>query len=558
MLAALRIKNLALADTTQVEFEGGLNVITGETGAGKSILMGALELLLGGRADKSMIRTGESAAQAEAQFQLAEPGRINAVLEQFGLAPGEDGTLVIRRVLKAGGATQNFVNDSPVTVPVLKQLGDALVDFHGPHDHQSLFRPEAQLDLLDEYGQLQGARQAYGTAYAGRAELLRRKAELAVMDGAAVAEQMDLLAFRVKEIGDAQVTVEEEEKIQAEHHALGHAQRIRELAAEMLAHLGEGESAAFDALVRGRKSAVELARLFPASEEWARNLESMARQAQELITDVQRRVEGLDDDPTRLAWLDQRLAQYQSLKKKYGPTVPEVLALLEQSRARLQALAGRGDQLAALDREILAVEAELDTQARDLRRRRKLAAAKLTKAVARELETLGLARGAFGLEFAETPLRPSGGDAIEMMFAPNEGEPPRPLRQIASSGEISRIMLATKCALAGHDHIPVLVFDEIDTNVGGETAGAVGRKVAELARRHQVICITHFPQVAVCGQAHFVVEKTVHNHRTVSRVARLADAARVEELARMLGGRDLTRVTLEHAREMLANAGRRR
>ncbi len=551
MLTSLRVKNLALVEQVRVEFHPGLNVITGETGAGKSILLGALSLLLGDRADKTLIRTGEDACGAEASFQLADPSAVDAVLEKYGLSPCENGELIIRRIIRASGSTQNLINDSSVTLQVLGEVGELLVDMHGPHDHQSLLNPEFQVDLLDAFGHLWTERSAYEEVFRTVQGLEQRRAELAGTGEDDVAAQMDLLTYRVKEIEEAELVEGEEERIAQEHQMVGNAQRILELGGGILNSLSEGEGSAFDSLAATQKSLEDLARLVPEAESWRQEAAELSARLQELGSSMHRVLDRIEGDPARLEWLDQRLATYQKLKRKHAPTVAEILEILQRSKARLHDLQTRGEQLAAVDADLARERGVLQGRGEALRKKRTAAAVKLAAAVTRELRMLGFPNGSFSVALSDAEPKLSGMDQVEFGFAPNVGEAMRNLRAIASSGEISRVMLATKVVLASHDRIPVMIFDEIDANVGGEMGNAVGRKLAEVARTHQVLCITHLPQVAVFGSTHLAVSKSVQNGRTITDVQPLTEKTRVEEIARMLGGRDLTSVTLKHAREML-------
>ena len=554
MISVLRIKNLALADNATVELGAGLNVITGETGAGKSMLIGALGLLLGNRADKGMIRTGEEACGAEAVFSLKDTDALNEVLAECGAELCVDGELVIRRIVRAEGAGQNWVNGSPVALQVLKRIGDLLVDIHGPHDHQSLLIPESQLDIVDSYGHLWKEREAYESHYERLRDADRRLQELNG-DERELAAELDRLSFQVKEIRDAEIREDEEEELLQEHTLLGNAQRIQELGGEIAGALTDCEPSAFDQLAAARQTMSHLEPIMPGASDWVNELDSIIRQTQELSLSMNRALSDIEHNTERLAWLDERLALYQRLKRKYGPSVAEILEMHRAACERLELLESREEQIARLEKEREEIMKRLRSAAATLTKSRKTAAAGMSKVIEKELKALGLKHGAFSVCFEPVEPRPSGMDQLEFEFAPNAGEQKQPLRLIASSGEMSRVMLAIKTVLAAHDRIPVLVFDEIDSNVGGETAKAVGSKLAEVATNHQVLCITHFPQVAVFGSHHLAVEKTERDGRTYSTVRTLEPEDRVEEIARMLGGRDLTSMTLDHAREMLATAG---
>jgi DNA repair protein RecN (Recombination protein N) len=369
--------------------------------------------------------------------------------------------------------------------------------------------------------------------------------------GESVEEQMDLLKYRIKEIEEAAPIEGEEEKVQQEHLLVGNAQRILELSGGVLNALSEGESSAFDALAGAQKNLEELTRLVPDAKTWQDEAREAATRIRELCAAIHRLADRVESDPARLDWLDRRLATYQRLRKKYAPTVSEIIEILNQSKERLHTLQTRGEQLVGLSAEIENAKQVLSGYGTALRKKRQAVATKLAAAVTCELRALGFSHGSFSVDRRDAEPRLSGLDDIEFGFAPNVGEPMRPLRAIASSGEISRVMLATKVVLAAHDRIPVMVFDEIDANVGGETGNAVGRKLSEVAKRRQVICITHLPQVAVFGTNHLAVTKSVRAGRTTTEVQLLAEKDRVEEVARMLGGRDLTSVTLKHAREMI-------
>jgi DNA repair protein RecN (Recombination protein N) len=552
MLSRLNIRNLALVDRVSIPFQSGLNVITGETGAGKSLLIGALRLLLGERADKSMIRTGETSCTIDAAFELSRPDDVNRLLDEYSLPPCEGGLLIIRRTLTEN-SSKNSVNDSPVTLPVLKALGNLLVDMHGPYDHQSLLKTGAQLDILDDFGQLGGERAAYREKYNAFQTLEKRLQQLATLDESGLDEQIDLLAWRIKEVEEAKLSEEDEEEVLREHEQIANAQNILELAGAAAGALNGDEASAFDALSSARRACTQLEHYLPEAAAWSEELEGAARTAQEIASAVESAVEDIDGGPERLQILDERVALYRNLKRKYNASVPELLEKLADWKTRLKDLQSRDAQRAALEADCSAARAETKKAGAVLHKKRQQIAGRLETAITAELRDLGFEHGLFEVQLIDSEPAPSGIDEIEFGFAPNAGESMRPLRAIASSGEISRVMLAVKAVLARHDRIPLLVFDEIDANVGGEIANAVGDKLAQVGRTHQLIAITHLPQVAVCGAAHFAVAKQVRDGRTFTEIALLSDTERTEEIARMLGGKDLTNVTLRHAEELLQN-----
>lgn len=551
MLQTLRVRNLALVEDITVEFRPGLNVITGETGAGKSVIIGALGLLLGERADKTLIRTGADQCLAEAVFQLNDSEAIDAILDEVGLPPCEDGQLLVRRTLLANGTGKNFINDSTTTLQVLKRVGEHLVDMHGPYDHQSLLNTDFQLDILDAFGHLWDAREAYEKLYSDLRGLQLQRKELEGANEQEVAQQIELLAFQVKEIKELAPVEGEDEALAREQVQVANAQRILELAGGIQSALIDGDNSAFNGMAFAQKNLAELAGLIEAAGSWKEEARSITVQIQDLAETVEHTVRNIEGDPARLQWLEDRMALYHRMKRKYGATVREILDHCEKAQLRLRDLESRGERLQELDKSVSSAREKVSQAGAKLGKARRAAAAKLAKTITGELRDLGFQHGAFEVDLQIAEPGPSGMDSIEFAFAPNAGEAARPLRAIASSGEISRVMLAVKAVLADHDSIPVLVFDEIDANVGGAMGTAIGTKLDTVGRHHQVLCITHLPQVAVFGKTHFAVAKEVVNGRTRTLISCLEKEDRVEEVARMLGGRDLTSVTLKHAREML-------
>ncbi|MEI6809373.1 MAG: DNA repair protein RecN [bacterium] len=552
MLCILQIRNLALVEDLKVEFQPGLNIITGETGAGKSLLIGALSLLLGERADKSVIRTGQSQGSAECVLALQAADSVNALLAESGIDPCQDGQLILRRVVSASGGG-SFVNGCPATLQTLKKVGNLLVDMHGPHDHQSLLNPDFQMEILDSFGGHSELRAEYHAAFV---ELCALQSSLKSLDcdEKTVAEQIDLLSFQVKEISEAAPVEGEEEEIKARHILVTNAQRILETAQNMCQILTDGDSSVIDALASVQKELDGLRSALPESEQWSEEVRSASVQLQELSKTISSRAHDIDSDPRQIEQVEARIAAYQKLRRKYGTTIPDILAKLEQAKNRLHDLQTRGERIAELEGNISKTLSSVRRLGKKLGKERRATAGNLALAITRELQDLGFAKGAFHVELSEIEPGATGTDVMEFGFAPNLGEAMRPLRMIASSGEISRVMLAIKAVLAKHDRIPVLVFDEIDTNVGGEMGFAIGDKLSGIAGSHQVICITHLPQVAVHGVSHFAVAKRVRGERTYTEIELLKDEARTDEVARMLGGRSPSKLTRDHAREMLAIA----
>jgi DNA repair protein RecN (Recombination protein N) len=497
--------------------------------------VGALKLVLGERADKGLIRSGTDRCLVEGVFSLGDPGAVDAVLEEGGLDPCEGAELIVRRVISPKGNRQ-FVNDSPVTLGLLKRLGDLLVDLHGPHDHQSLLSTERQLAMLDAYAGAEAALARYREAWrawrekTGEFENLRRAEE-------ATGQEIELLRHQVEEIDAAGLRPGDEEEIEERWRRAANATRLVEAAGAASAALGGGEGGAMERLAEARRAVRELERLDPSVCDWTAGLETAFVELQELETALAGYVEALDLDPAEFAALEERVGLIEGLKRKYGPSLADVLEHRETAAARLDAIENRGERLAVLEAEVEACRERLDDAGAALGRLRRRAAPRLAREIASQLRDLGFARSTFEVKLERLPEPGARGlEGVEFRFGPNPGEPVLPLRQVASSGEISRVMLAVKSALAEQDDTPLMVFDEIDANVGGEVAAAVGRKMAAVGRRHQVVAITHFPQVAASASGHFVVEKEVRGGRTCSRLFPVEGERRVEELVRMLGG----------------------
>ena len=555
MLTTLRIKNLALVPDLTLELAKGYNAITGETGAGKSVIIGALKLVLGERADRSLIRSGAESCAVEAVFTTDRLEGINAFLEERGLERCEDGQLLLRRIFTASGTNRQFINGSPASLAVLGELGEKLVDMHGPHDHQSLLHPGKQREILDAYGELENLLKNFAEKGERRTKLMREKSEL-IIDERTYAQQLDLLRFQVKEISSAKLTAGEEAQLDAEYSRASNAARLIELAQAALAGLVEDEAAILNQAGSIGRSLSELSRLDSGAQAISDLHAQMVENIRELQRELSRYVDAIEIDPARLHELEQRVDIVQSLKRKYGATVEEVIRFGNEALQKLQALESRDEELDRINIEIAQTEGELWKIGAELSAARRKVGPKLSKAAAKQLADLGFKQSSVEVsittaarEKAFTGTLSSGGfDSVEFLFAPNPGEPARPLKAIASSGELARVMLALKTVLAAQDSIPVLIFDEVDANVGGETAAAVGEKMRQIGTQRQVLCITHLAQVAAGAPTHYVVSKEIAEGRTVSTIRELDAKSRVVELTRMLGGGEAAR---KHAEAML-------
>ena len=560
MLATLRIRNLALVADLTLEFPPGLVVVTGETGAGKSVILGALHLLLGERAERALIRAGADTCSVEAVFDAGRLGEgFRACLAEHGLEACEDGQLVLRRSFTAAGTNRQFVNGTPTTLAVLGDVGDWLVDMHGPHEHQSLLQPARQRAILDAFGGLGPQVEAFGQL-AGRRRTLQAEKAALVVDERTYTQQLELLRFQVQEIATARLRPGEDAGLEQDHRRAANAVRLLQLGQAALGLLDGEESSITNQTAAVGRMLAELQRLDPVTATLGALQAQAVGALHELQGDLSRYLERIETDPGQLQALEERLNLLHTLKRKYGPTLEAVIAFGIEAQRRLEQLESRDAELHRLNLELAAVDRKLLAQGRQLSAARSELIPRLVKAVGRELRDLGFRQSRFDvaqvtrapegdLPEAEVPVGAAGFDTIEFLFMPNPGEPARPLRTIASSGEMARVMLALKTVLAAEDEIPVLVFDEVDANVGGETAQAVGGKMRQIARRRQVFCVTHLPQVAAVASAHFAVTKETREGRTTARMERLASGDRVTELARMLGGQ--TEAARQHARALL-------
>jgi DNA repair protein RecN (Recombination protein N) len=569
MLTTLRIKNLALVADLTLELQPGCNVITGETGAGKSILIGALNLVLGERADRTLIRSGSDSCSVEAVFDVSSlAAKLNLFLDENGLEPCEENQLVLKRVFTSAGANRQFVNGSPTTLAALGTIGEWLVDIHGPHEHQSLLHAAKQLNILDAFGGLQAEREAFAELVRRRGALEEEKAAL-IIDEKTYAQQLDLLRFQANEITSARLQPGEDEHVEQEYQRASNAAKLLQLSQAALDVLAESDSALLTQAGIVGRTLQELQRIDSSAGEILSQHEQAVGALRDLQAGLSHYVDKVDLNPERLQELEERLNLLHSLKRKYGATLGEVIAFGDEAKQKLQSLEQRDEELARLNAALAKIDADLLRAGKELSAKRKKLIPQLGKAVSKQLADLGFKQSKFDVALttegdevtslkskqsqslltSAPTLKLTGLDSVEFQFAPNPGEPAKPLRAIASSGELARVMLALKTVLAAEDEIPVLVFDEVDANVGGETANAVGEKMRQIAAKRQVLCITHLPQVAASGTAHYVVTKQVKEGRTISEISLLNKKERVTELTRMLGGQ--TDAARKHAEALL-------
>ncbi|MFC1549384.1 DNA repair protein RecN [Nitrospirota bacterium] len=545
MLKELRVNNFAIIDELKVSFKGGLNVLSGETGAGKSIIIGALGLVLGERAYSEMIKTGRDSATVEATFDLPE-----------GLGagtPGYDGKgkLTIKRIISKGGKSKAYLNGNAVNVQAISELGKCLVDVHGQHEHQSLLSTDNQTLLLDRYGGLVPERDKVASLY-GQASSIQRKLDALKHNTKDRQQRMDLLKFQVTEIEEAALEPGEDTRLSEEFDILSNLGKLRELMEHSYEQLYSSEGAAVE---RASSALTGLSEAADIDNELSGALDSLS-QAKALLEDAALTVRDLKDkyemDPARLDHVQERIEYISRLKKKYGETIEDILKYANDSAEELDALDGAEENAEGLVKEYDQKEKELRKAASALSAKRKKTALKLEDSVIGELKGLELDSASFKVSFEEAEITASGMDSMEFLFSANKGEVVKPLGRVASGGELSRIMLAMKTVLREVDGIPVLVFDEVDAGIGGKTAGSVATRLHQAAGKRQVLCITHLPQIASRGGTHLLIEKSAAGNGTNVSVRELSGSERQEEIARMLSG-SVTEASLKHARELLSS-----
>jgi DNA repair protein RecN (Recombination protein N) len=562
VLKELRITNFAIIDELHVHFSQGLHVFTGETGAGKSIIIEALSLALGGRASAEMIRAGEDTATIEAAFDVGGDAEVVELARAHGIEVSDE-ELVIKRAISAS-RNRVYVNGALSTVSVLELLGAKLVEIHGQYEQQTLLHPEHQLDIFDSYAGVLELRRALERRYYYLQGLRKRLTELNA-ETEERARRQQLLQFQLQEIDQARLRPGEEEELKGERHVLMHTEKLLQITQGSSELLYAGEDTLVERLGRVLSALDEVSAIDPVLKPVSEELRAALYQVEEAGRTLGDYASRVEFDPVRLAEIEERLAELSTLKRKYGAMVEDILTIRGNLASDLESLQHQAENIDALHGEIGTTEHQVREQALDLSRRRLAVGATLAQAVERELHALSMSAARFVITFRRTPdpagfisvegapvqLTPAGIESVEFLFTSNPGEEPRPLAKIASGGEVSRVMLALKSILAAVEQVPTLVFDEVDTGIGGGVAEVVGRKLKALTQTAQVFCITHLPQVASRGDIHFLIEKQVVLGRTVTTVRPLTQRERVDEIARMSGGLVITETTRKLAAELL-------
>ena len=555
MLLELVVENYAVVERLRVHFHSGLNLLTGETGSGKSIVVDALGLLLGARASADMVRTGETRARVAGIFDVREHASLKKLLEPAGLEI-EDGELLIEREILSGGKSRAFVGSRPVSAALLRDLAPHLADIHGQHDQQLLFLADAQREMLDTFGanrelleQVAATHQRWRAVAAEMEELERSEQEKLRL--------LDLWTFQRKEIENAAVKADEETALENERRVLQNVQKLEEAAATAYAAVYDSPDSAMSLARTAAKRLDELCRIDPSLDGLREHLKTADLSLQEVAYGLRDYLSALEANPARLEEIETRLAAIDKLKRKYGSSIAEILEFLEEVRRQIAGIEHAGERMEELRHEQALQTAEFERLSGELTSRRQAAARKLEKKVEAELAQLAMERTVFRVEIAAAAWSEDGADRVEFLVSANVGEEPRPLEKVASGGEISRIALALKTCLAvprkASDTAPprTLVFDEVDAGVGGSAAEGVGRRLKKLSATNQVLCVTHLPQIACFADHHYRVEKQEVSGRTVAAIEELDTSARTQEIGRMLSGQKLTPEALKNAEQLI-------
>jgi DNA repair protein RecN (Recombination protein N) len=556
MLQELRIRNFAIIEALDLRFSKGLNILTGETGAGKSIILNAVHLLLGDKATDELVRSSEEEANVEALFDISGNLEVKERIEEKAphlQGAGEEDSLLIRRVISRSGRGKVIINGNLATLGVLSEVGEGLLSIYGQHQHQSLQRVETHIDIVDEFGGLLGFREEFQkqcqefVSLSEEVEKIRAEKERR-------AKERELMAFQSKEIEASGIQIGEEESLKEDRTILTHAKKLMDFAHVSEETLYSEEGSTIEKIQRILNQGREMVAIDPSLSHLLKALESTLIQLEEIalaLRDYSRRVE---INPMRLEEIENRLEEIDRLKRKYGSTVEKILSFKHKIDEAMKSFTSDEERLSQLEGRLEPLRQIVNNLGKKLSGERKRVALELKKSVEKELSSLGMKKTIFEIRMDPLPLSLKGVDRVEFLISPNLGEEVKPLAKIASGGELSRIMLAMKRILAEVGGRQVLVFDEVDSGIGGAIAEVVGREMRELSRHHQVICVTHLPQIACFADQHYTVKKEVRAGRTMTRVDHLEKEMIVDEIARMLGGVKVTEKTRAHAKEMLENA----
>lgn len=551
MLTELNIRNFAIIDELNVSFTGGLNVITGETGAGKSIIIGAVGLLLGERASSDLIRSSEETAAVEALFDISEKGQLKEKLMNAGCYEGDE--LVVKRIVARSGKNRVYINGNLSTLNMLSSISETLVNISGQHEHQVILNAENHIDILDEFGSLLSLRSEFTNLYDEYQALRSRLDELETVNRES-GKREEFLRFQLKEIEDAGIIAGEDSSLAKEKNILANARKLTEYAAKSYDILYEKSSSILEELGGAINNIKEIEKIDPELNISGQELDSIFYSLEDVALILRDYMKNISFDPGRLEEIEDRLEYLGRIKRKYGGTLEGVLKSKDDIGNELKNISSVEEDIKQLSEEISSRKALLLEKGSHLSRRRREAAGVLKEAIEGEIHALRMADAEFEVAFKESvedEINSKGVDIVEFYLSTNVGEELKPLNRIASGGELSRIVLAMKKVLAGAGSVGTIIFDEVDSGIGGATAGIVGEKLKEVSKNHQVICITHLPQIACFGDSHFLVSKRVSGEKTNSRVSVLSEPERFDEITRMLSGIEATEKAREHAREML-------
>jgi len=565
MIKEIRIRNFAVIENLEVSFGKGLSVLTGETGAGKSIIIDAINLLLGGRADTDSIRSGETTAFVDAVFEITDPVTRDLILE-FGVEM-DDSELLIKRQVSNTGKNRCLLNNSSVTVSTLGKIGDRLVDLHGQHDHQALLHPEIHIELLDLYGKCNDLRDEFSKIFSNYQTQSKIFNSMKI-DEQELLQKQEFLSFQLKEIDKANLSKEEEEELKAARNKLKHAEQIREGLQKSQSLLTDEGGSIIENLGQVLKELEWVQNIDSGLAEPVERSRSAFYELEEVVESLRSYGQSLEFNPIRLEEIEDRIAEINELKRKYGNDIVKILIRREEIAEELEQLASNEENMESLENDLKKKELMLSKLGKQLAEKREAAAKNLSRSVEKELKELSMSNVQLSVRFdypadpegfiifrkQKTNATSNGLGTLEFLFSPNQGEEMRPLAKIASGGELSRVMLALKSILNDQNTVPVMIFDEVDTGIGGSVAEKVGIKLQKVATTKQVFCITHLPQIAGMAFSHFRVEKEVKGKRTRSTIRQLKHKERVEELARMSSGEKITDASLKYAREMLRPA----